>query len=264
MAKVIVFGNQKGGVAKTTSTYNVATQLALKGNRVLMVDSDPQASLTIITGLVPEDYLDTNLTVLLNDTQGNIDVHDCIIPLDIIDTSDEELGSLSIIPTDIAMANGDLDFVSRPGNDRLLKNVLKSLDEEYDYICIDSLPSLGIISINDISSADYIIGCVEPGYQALRGIGYYKQIVDSFIKGYGYNAQFIGVIITKVAHNNDSKDISEVLHNDYNVLGEIPLSVEVSKGEFEGIPISKRKPGHIASREYSDVADYIISISKGE
>jgi chromosome partitioning protein len=266
MAKTIVFGNQKGGVAKTTSTYNVAMQLALKGYRVLMVDSDPQASLTIITGLTPEDYLDNNLCTLLDDIEGEVDIHKCIISFDLSAYASvgDSVGSLGIIPTDIAMANGDLDYVSRPGNDRLLKSVLETVDDEYDFICIDSLPSLGIISINNIASADYIIGCVEPGYQALRGIGYYKQVIERLIKGHRYKAEFLGVVITKIAHNNDCKDICEVIRNDYSVLGEIPLSVEVSKGEFDGVPISIRKSSHLASLEYSNVADYIIKKAKGE
>lgn len=272
MAKTIVFGNQKGGVAKTTSTHNVATQLALRGYRVLMVDSDPQASLTIITGLVPEDYLENNLCTLLYDEKGEKDIHECIVSFDIKEIAKQygkrkinidEIGTLDIIPTDIAMANGDLNFVSRPGNDRILRNVLKKVDDEYDFICIDSLPSLGIISINDISSADYVIGCVEPAYQALRGIGYYKNVVDSLINVQGYEAEFLGIVITKIGPGKDVKDICEVLHDEYNVLGEVPLSVNVSKGELEGVPISIRANSHLASLEYSKVADYIIEKVEG-
>ena len=181
MAKTIIFGNQKGGVAKTTSTYNVAAQLALKGYRVLMIDSDPQASLTIITGNTPEDYLDRNLTALLYDQEGKVDIHDCIISLNhfLPDTTE---GTLSLITCDIAMASGDLDFVSRPKNSELLRRVLHKVDDEYDYICIDCLPSLGMISINDISASDYIVGCVETSYQAYRGIGYYTQVIDRLVK----------------------------------------------------------------------------------
>lgn len=252
MAKTIIFGNQKGGVAKTTSTYNVATQLSMKGYRVLMIDSDPQASLTIIAGLAPEDFLENNLSALLYDEEAKIDVHKCIIDLN-------EEKTLSLIPTDISMANGDLDFVSRPGNDRLIKNIIDEVSEEYDFVCIDCLPSLGIISINDIAAADYVIGCVEPGYMALRGIEYYSQVIENLIKKYKYKVEFLGIIISKIARNNDSRDITEALHGQYDVLGEIPLSVEVSKGEFDGIPVSKRKPGHISSLEYSRIADMIIN-----
>ena len=254
MAKTIIFGNQKGGVAKTTSTYNVATQLSMKGYKVLMIDSDPQASLTIITGLAPEDFLQNNLSALLNDEDASIDIHKCIIPLN-------EEGTLAIIPTDISMANGDLDFVSRPGNDRLISNLIDDVADEYDYVCIDCLPSLGIISINDIAAADYIIGCVEPGYMALRGIEYYKQVIDNLTRKYKYKNEFLGVIISKIARNNDSRDITEALHAEYPILGEIPLSVEVSKGEFDGIPVSKRKPAHISSLQFSNIADTIIAKS---
>jgi len=252
MAKTIIFGNQKGGVAKTTSTFNIATQLSMKGYRVLMIDSDPQASLTIIAGLVPEDFEENNLSALLYDVDGKIDIHNCIIPLN-------EDGSLAIIPTDISMANGDLDFVSRPGNDKLIKNEINKVANEYDYVCIDCLPSLGIISVNDIAASDYIIGCVEPGYQAMKGIEYYAKVINRYRNKYMYPTKFLGIIISKIARNNDCKDITEVLRDEYDVLGEIPLSVEVSKGEIDGVPVSKRKPGHISSLEYSKIADYIIN-----
>ena len=259
MAKTIIFGNQKGGVAKTTSTYNVSTQLALKGYRVLMVDSDPQASLTIIAGKTPEDYLENNLTALLYDQDGKIDIHDCLISLDNILPKNAE-GTLSLLPCDIAMASGDLEFVSRPRNSELLKRVLGKVDDEFDYICIDCLPSLGMISINDISASDYIVGCVETSYQAYRGIGYYTQVIDRLIKANDFNTQFIGIIITKTTRSNDSRDLIEVMKKEYNVFGEIPNSVEVTKGEFDGIPVSVRRPGHISSVEYSNIADKIIEM----
>lgn len=257
MARTIIFGNQKGGVAKTTSTYNVAAQLALKGYRVLMVDSDPQASLTIITGKTPEDYLERNLTALLYDHEDSVDIHECIVSLDEMLPKDAE-GSLSLIPCDIAMSAGDLDFVSRPRNSELLKRTLRRVDDEYDFICIDCLPSLGMISINDISASDYIVGCVETSYQAYRGIGYYTKVIDRLIKENEFETKFIGVIITKTTRANDSKDLSEVLHNEYNVFGEIPLTVEVTKGEFDGLPVSIRRPSHISSIAYSHIADGII------
>ncbi|MCR5404100.1 MAG: ParA family protein [Butyrivibrio sp.] len=260
MAKTIIFGNQKGGVAKTTSTYNVSTQLALKGYRVLMVDSDPQASLTIIAGKIPEDYLENNLTALLYDQDGRLDIHDCIISLDNILPKNTE-GTLSLLPCDIAMASGDLEFVSRPRNSELLSRVLSKVDDEFDYICIDCLPSLGMISINDISASDYIVGCVETSYQAYRGIGYYTQVIDRLIKANDFDTQFIGIIITKTTRSNDSRDLIEVMKKEYNVFGEIPNSVEVTKGEFDGIPVSVRRPGHISSVEYSNITDKIIEVT---
>ena len=264
MAKTIIFGNQKGGVAKTTSTYNVATQLALKGYRVLMVDSDPQASLTIITGNIPEDYLQRNLTHLMYDQEGNVDIHDCIVSLSHI-LPKKSTGTLSLIPCDIAMASGDLEFVSRPKNSEILKRILKRVDDEYDYICVDCLPSLGIISINDISASDYIVGCVETSYQAFRGIGYYQRTINTLIKVNEFNTKFIGVITTKTTRSNDSVDLCEAIRGTYKVFGEIPLSVEVTKGEFSGIPVSIRKPSHISSLQYEKATESILNeINKSE
>lgn len=263
MAKTIIFGNQKGGVAKTTSTYNVSAQLALKGYRVLMVDSDPQASLTIITGHNPEDYLGRNLTTLLYDQEGKIDIHDCIISMDYI-LPKRAKGSIALLSSDIALACGDLDFVARPRNSEILKRVLKRVDDEYDYICIDSLPSLSMISINCMSASDYIIGCVEPGWQAYRGIGYYKDTVEKHIRIDEFETEFIGIIIAKTLHTNDSNDLVDVIKDEYNSFGEVPLRSEVPKGEFDGLPVSTRKPRHAASRAYSNITDNIIKATERE
>lgn len=263
MAKTIIFGNQKGGVAKTTSTYNVATQLALKGYRVLMVDSDPQASLTIITGHNPEDYLGRNLTTLLYDQEGKIDIHDCIISMDYI-LPNRTKGSIDLLSSDIGLACGDLDFVSRPRNSEILKRTLKKVKDEYDFICVDSLPSLSVISINCMSASDYIVGCVEPGWQAYKGIGYYKDVVERYIRVEEFETEFIGVIIAKTLHTNDSNDIVEIIKESYNCFGEVPLRSEVPKGELDGRPVSTRKPRHAASRAYSEIADNIIKAIKRE
>lgn len=263
MAKTIIFGNQKGGVAKTTSTYNVSAQLALKGYRVLMVDSDPQASLTIITGHDPEDYLGRNLTTLLYDQEGKIDIHDCIISMDYI-LPDRAKGSIDLLSSDIGLACGDLDFVARPRNSEILKRALKKVKDEYDFICIDSLPSLSMISINCMSASDYIVGCVEPGWQAYKGIGYYKDVVERYIRVEEFETEFIGVIIAKTLHTNDSNDIVEIIKERYNCFGEVPLRSEVPKGELDGLPVSTRKPRHEASKAYSEITDNIIKAIKRE
>ncbi len=257
MGKTIIFGNQKGGVAKTTTTYNIATQLAQKGYKVLMIDSDPQASLTIITGLDPRQYVGGNLVALLYDEEGKIDVHKCIYKVPYFNNT-KNAGSLSIIPSEIELANGDMEFVARKGNDRLISRVIKKINDEYDFICIDCPPSLGIISVNDIAASDYIVGCVEPGWQSYRGIQFYIQSITNAIRNCEYDTEFLGLIISKVKNDNDCKDMVELFNADYNVLGVIPASVEVPRGEFDGVPISQRKPAHIASLEFSRVADKII------
>ncbi len=262
MGKTIIFGNLKGGVAKTTSTLNISTQLAQRGYNVLMIDSDPQASLTIISGFEPDDFIDQNLITLLYDDEGSVDVHDCIHKVETFES--ENGGSLSLIPSEIELANGEMDFVSRKGNDRLIRRIVNKVIDEYDYICIDCPPSLGVISVNDIAASDYIIGCVEPGLQALRGIRYYLRSILNSIKACDYNTKFLGLIIAKVANNADVRDVVEAFKEDYEVLGEIKSSVEVSRGEIDGISISQRKPSHIASLEYSSITDTILDkINKG-
>lgn len=263
MGKTIIFGNLKGGVAKTTSTYNVAIQLAQRGYKILMIDSDPQASLTLISGLEPDDYIGRNLVALLYDESGDLDIHDCIHDIGVFE-SDGEKGSVSIIPSEIELANGDMDFVSRKGNDRLISRIVNKVIDEYDFICIDCPPSLGVISVNDIAASDYIVGCVEPGYQALRGIKFYIKSIINCIRSCDYDTEFLGLAICKVANNSDCKDVVKAFMEDFDILGIVRTSVEVSRGEVDGLSISQRKPSHIASLEYSSITDKILEkIKKG-
>lgn len=257
MAKTIIFGNQKGGVAKTTSTYNVAMQLALRDYRVLMVDSDPQASLTIVCGKAPEDFIGRNLHTLLYELDKKVDVHDCILSLNDLLPENSE-GSLSLIPCEIQMAAGDTTFASRPKNTEYLKMVLNKIKDEYDYICIDCPPSLGMISLNDIFASDFIVGCVEPTYQAYRGISEYIKTLFNYINNYEIDTKFIGIIIAKATHSKDSFDLVDKYEKEFDVLGKIPLSVEVTKGEIDGVPVSTRKPGHLSSLMYADIAEKIV------
>ena len=158
MATVISFANQKGGVAKTTSTFNVAACLTKRGFRVLMIDLDPQASLTIYAGLEPYEYEHTIVDVLKNPRQ---EIHKCINPV---------RDNLSIITSRIELASAESELLSRPARELILSRALSNVQEEYDYILIDCPPQLSTLTINALACTDKVIIPCKTDYLAYRGI----------------------------------------------------------------------------------------------
>lgn len=255
MGKTIIFTNQKGGVAKTTTTYNVATQLANLGYKTLMMDLDPQASLTIISGITrPEDYEGKNITELMNPDKRVENIEPYVIKIDFCD-------NLYLIPSDISLAQCEpLLYYSLRGEDTL-KKVISKINEkfDFDFVCIDCPPSFGSISINTIVASDIIIGCVEPAYQALRGLQYLKKSIENIESKCDINTNFGGVVVGKIGRGNNVEECLSFCRNSYDVLGEIKLKVETSNAEIEGLSISMAKPNSVNAVEFKNITEKILN-----
>lgn len=273
-AKIIIFGNQKGGVAKTTSTYNVGACLAKMGKKVLMIDLDPQASLTMICGFEnPEMFDGKNMAALLGD--NNVATKDCMIQLNFeekykILATDEgkqrknviSTEKLYLIPSDLPLAKVEYDMFSRIKREEILKHKLEEVQDEFDYILIDCPPSLGLLTVNAIVASDGVIACVEPQYQAIRGLEFYKNNLAALKKDcYKQNLKYLGVIITKIpSQGKDVSDYQELIAESNNVLAKIPQAVIVYALDGYGIPVVYNKPSQQTSLGYYKVAENIISL----
>ena len=158
MGTIISLANQKGGVGKTTSSINLAAALASEGKRVLLVDADPQANTSSGLGI---EIKDLNYTIYECLIEG-VDPHNAIVQTDI--------PKLHLIPSHINLVGAEIEMLDKEDREHLMKHILHSIRDEYDYILIDSSPSLGLITVNSLTAADSVIIPVQCEYFALEGI----------------------------------------------------------------------------------------------
>ena len=254
--KVIALANQKGGVAKTTSTYNLATAKAVQGYKVLMIDLDAQGSLTIAAGIEPgEDRLEGFSTVdLFNKKKDPADAVFEVntIPLD---------GKLYIVPSDPNLANTENYVNSLDEKVYFIKDACDVFEQYgFDYIFLDCPPNLGIIVTNALVAADEVIIPVKTDYLSYRGV---ELIKDSVAKvkanrRMNPNIEVAGLVPTMYrGQTNDHKDILKILEKQGKILGIVKESVEASKGDVDGVPAVVQNPKSDVAKAYFDIADLI-------
>lgn len=245
--KVFSFANQKGGVAKTTTTYNIAAVKALEGKRVLMIDLDPQASLTILCGMTPGQTQFSTCNLF----DGKSDPVDCAY---LVKAS--KLENLYIIPSDIDLAETEQNISSKMAREKILKKAIKSFEEYFDYVFIDCPPQLGILTTNALVASDSVIVPSKAEYLSYRGIRALKRTVQNVIESdLNPNLVFRGFIITMFEKNvNDQKDLLLQFEKLGEVLGTVKKSSVTYKSVLEGIPV-------VLSDKKSDVSKGYIDIS---
>ena len=246
--KVIAIANQKGGVAKTTTTHNLGVALAAKGKRVLLIDLDSQASLTISVGLEPLEVKRTIVDVLRKD---GVPVGECIERI-----SDR----LHIVTSIIDLAPMEMELLSRASREKILDRALKPVRDEYDFILVDCPPQLSILTINALSCADGVIIPVKTDYLAYRGLTQLQDSIQEIQELINPGLEVLGVIATlyekRVADDNE---ILAALKKEYNVLGVIKRMAVAKKGIYDGLAVVEQTPGSEISIEYNAIADMMIA-----
>lgn len=246
--KVIAIANQKGGVAKTTTTHNLGAALAAAGKKVLLIDLDSQASLTISVGLEPLEVKRTIVDVLKKDGTP-------------IQESIQQLTEqLHIVTSIIDLAPMEMEMLSRASREKILDRALKPVREIYDFILIDCPPQLSILTINALSCADGVLIPVKTDYLAYRGLTQLQDSIQEIQELINPGLKVLGVIATlydtRVA---DDREILALLRKEYNLVGVIKRLAVAKKGIYDGLAAVEQAPNSDLAREYRAIAEMIVS-----
>jgi chromosome partitioning protein len=240
--------NQKGGVAKTTSTFNLAAALGQLGKKVLMIDLDPQSSLTISTGIEPEE-LDTTIYNVLCERRN---IEDVIIQFEDYD----------LVPAVIDLSVAEMQLVTEFGRENILKKAISNIKDKYDYIFIDCPPSLGLLTVNALCASDKVLVPVATEYLALRGMNLLFDTIAKIKENLNEKIEVLGIIPTMYDKRTlHAKEVLEKLRTDYvNLVFEpISKSVQVQDAVLNSSTIVNDNPNHKIAKMYKKIAEEILN-----
>jgi len=253
MGKIISFANQKGGVGKTTSTYNVGVMLAKRGYKTLIIDFDSQASLTISANLEP---FEQELSIVSVMKKGGAKAEGCIYPLQ---------ENLHIITSRLELAMLELEMIGRSMREMILSRAIEPIKDNYDFILIDCPPQLSILTINALACSDNVIIPVKTDYLSYRGLELIQETIREVQSEINPNLIESGVIATLFEMRlKDDNDILNALKESYNVIAVVKKLAIARKGIYDGLSVSDLSPENDIAKEYSKVCDYIISLKAGQ
>lgn len=248
MTRVIALANQKGGVAKTTSVHTLGAALVETGQRVLLVDLDPQACLTFSNGIDP-DTLDRSLhDVML----GRASAADILTPV----------GALHLLPASIDLAGAEVHLLSRTGREYVLRRALEPLLPDYDVILIDCPPSLGILTINGLTAAQQVLIPLQCETLSQRGVGQLLETIDDVRAYTNPNLAVRGVIATLYdGRTRLAQRILESAGEQYQLpvlQPPVPKSVKVAEAPGEGISVLAHAPTSKVAAAYRALAVQLL------
>ena len=258
MCKVLICANQKGGVAKSTSVANLGVGLAKQGKKVLVIDNDPQGSLTEALGYPEPDKLEVTLANIMEWVlnEEEFDLTSGIL-------HHEE--GIDLMPANIELSGVETSLVGIMSSETTLKEYIEMIEDEYDYILVDCSPNLGQLTLNALVAADEIIIPVCPAYLPIKGLEQLLKTISRVKRKMNPKLSIMGILITMVDYRTIyAKEITEVLYEHYgssiHIFDEvIPLSVRASEATAEGVSIYKYDPKGKVAAAYSKIVEEVLS-----
>src|SRR5437899_8573850 len=248
MGHVISFANQKGGVAKTTTTLNLGVAFAEKGLRVLLVDLDPQGNLTMSQGMNPDSIERSMFDVLVHRVPITEVIHHTEVDLAV---------------SSIDLAGAELALSSMIGRERALEKALAPVKENYNYILIDTPPSLGLLTINALVASEGVIVPVQCEYLALRGLVQLENTLSMIRENLNPNVEIQGILATmfdrRLLHSREAVEILKENFGDLVLDTRIRKTVRYAEAPVKGTSVLKYDPSGSAAEAYRDLAKEVLN-----
>jgi chromosome partitioning protein len=253
-AKVVVLANQKGGVGKTTSSMNLASALALKGKKVLLVDSDPQGNASSGVGVFKME----NGTQLYNCFMGEEVAENCI--------HDTGIKNLKVLPSSIDLVGVEIELISMKEREKILRKILRSVRDKFHFIIIDCPPSLGLLTINGLTAADSVLIPMQCEYFALEGLAQLIETIRKVKKNLNQGLYIEGLLLTMFDRRNRlTHQVATEIKNHFgkkvfNTV--IPRNVRLSESPSYGKTILEYDRGCPGAKAYIRLGNEFLQRSK--
>lgn len=251
MGKVIAVANQKGGVGKTTTAINLSAALAQKGKKILVVDSDPQGNATSGFG-IDKNALDNTIYELL---LGECTIQDCIIK--------NVFDNLSVLPANVNLAAAEIEMIGVDKKEYILRQEVDWIKDDYDFIIIDCPPSLSMLTVNAMTTADSVLVPIQCEYYALEGLSQLIHTINLVKERLNEELDIDGVVFTMYdSRTNLSAQVVEnvkqnLKQNVYQTL--IPRNIRLAEAPSHGMPICFYDPKSVGAENYAALAEEVIN-----
>jgi len=251
MGRVIAIANQKGGVGKTTTTINLSACLAELGKKVLVIDTDPQGNASSGLGLDKDECENTVYDLVLDQCS----IKECMYNV-------EDIKNLTVIPSNVDLAGAEIELLGISEKEYILKNAVDYVKDDFDYIIIDCPPSLNMLTINAMTTADTVLVPIQCEYYALEGISQLIHTIDLVQQRLNSKLKIEGVVFTMYdARTNLSSDVVDTVKNNLNATVYqtiIPRNVRLAEAPSHGLPINLYDSKSTGAESYRNLAKEVI------
>lgn len=250
MGRIIAVANQKGGVGKTTTSTNLSACLAEKGKKVLLVDIDPQGNATSGVGIDKNDLENTVYDMII----GECSIDECLIK--------ETLENLDVLPSNVNLSGAEIDLIGIDDREFILKKNIDKIKDNYEYIIIDCPPSLNMLTVNAMTTANTVLVPIQCEYYALEGLSQLLHTINLVKERLNPELEMEGVVFTMYdARTNLSLEVVENVKNNlkqsiYKTI--IPRNVRLAEAPSHGLPINLYDGKSVGAESYRLLADEVI------